>query len=95
MNSLVVLKDDVVHGLFVTKTAEPGGSDNEEFCDSSQADDVVLNTSKDQTNIIEQKFAALLLKLENIFHVPSASIDELLEELQYLLSAASLCGTIM
>ena len=62
--------------------------DNEEFCDSSQADDVDLNTSKDQTNIIEQKLAALWLKLENIFHVPSAAIDEVLEEL-----SASLCST--
>lgn len=35
----------------------------------------------------------MLLKLENSFHVPSAPIDELLEEFQYLLSTAPLCST--
>lgn len=92
LHSFVEFKDGVVHGLPVTKTAEPGSPDNEECCDNSQSD-VDLNTTKEQTDIIEQKLAALLLKLENIFHVPSAAIDELLEELQFLLSTASLCST--
>ena len=92
LHSFVDFKDGVVHGLSVTETAEPGGSDNEECCDNSQSD-VDLNTTKNQEDIIEQKLAALLLKLENIFHVPSVAIDELLEELQYLLSTASLCST--
>lgn len=91
-HSFVDFKDGVVHGLSVTETAEPGGSDNEECCDNSQSD-VDLNTTKDQTDIIEQKLAALLLKLENTFHMPSSAIDELLEERQYLLSTASLCST--
>ena len=63
MHSLVDFKDDVVRGIFVNETAEPGGSDNEEFCDSSQADEVDLNTSKDQTNIIEQKTRSIIIKI--------------------------------
>lgn len=92
LHSVVDFKDDVVRGNFVADTAEPGFSDNEEFCNTGQSD-VDLNPSEDQTDIIEQKLAAVLLKLENIFHVPSAAIDELLEELQYLLSTASLGST--
>ncbi|XP_028455078.1 uncharacterized protein LOC114569461 [Perca flavescens] len=87
LHSLVDFKDGVV-----TRTGEPDVSNSEEFCDESQSD-IDLDKSKDQPEIIEQKIAAVLLKLENIFHVPSAAIDELLEEFQYLLSTASLCST--
>lgn len=86
-------KHGVVQGTSVAETEEPGVLDSEEFCNESQSDDVDLDKSKDQPEIIEQKIAAVLLKLENIFYVPSAAIDELLEEFQYLLSTASLCST--
>ncbi|KAF3851433.1 hypothetical protein F7725_013205 [Dissostichus mawsoni] len=41
-------------------------------------------------NLIEEKIAGILLKLENIVHIPKAVIDEVLSELHYILSTASL-----
>lgn len=41
-------------------------------------------------HFIEEKIACILLKLENIVHVPKAAIDEVLSELHYILSTASL-----
>lgn len=37
-------------------------------------------------NLIEEKIACLLLKLENIVHIPKAVLDEILSELHYILS---------
>lgn len=45
--------------------------------------------STDLTNVIELKLASVLLKLENAFLVPSAAVNELLEELQYLIGNVS------
>lgn len=93
LHSLVDFKDDVVQETCVAETVEPGVSNSEEFCAENQLDDVALDASKDQQDIIQQKIASVLLKLENIFHVPSAAVDELLEELQFLLGTGSLCST--
>lgn len=41
-------------------------------------------------NLIIEKIACLLLKLENIVHTPKAVIDEILSELHYILSTVSL-----
>ncbi|KAL4006537.1 all-trans-retinol 3,4-desaturase [Sarotherodon galilaeus] len=41
----------------------------------------------------EERIACLLLKLENVIHVPTTVVDELLSELDYLLSTASLHAT--
>lgn len=41
-------------------------------------------------NLVEEKIACILLKLENIVHVPKAVIDEVLSELHYILSIESL-----
>lgn len=41
------------------------------------------------TNCIEEKIACLLLKLENIVHIPKAVIDEVLSELHNILSCES------
>ena len=38
--------------------------------------------------VIERKIAAILLKLEHIFHIPAKGVDELLEELHFLSSAS-------
>ena len=38
--------------------------------------------------VIEQKLAFVLLKLENCFHVSASAVDELLNELHYLVSSA-------
>lgn len=62
LHSLVDFKDGVVQGTCVGETGELGVSNNEDICDESQFDDVDLDTSKDQPEIIEQKIAAVLLK---------------------------------
>ncbi|XP_035848765.1 uncharacterized protein LOC118493311 [Sander lucioperca] len=41
-------------------------------------------------NCIDEKIGCILLKLENIVHIPKAVIDEVLSELHYILSTASL-----
>lgn len=48
-------------------------------------DSAVENLSQ----LIKKKFAVILLKLEHIFHIPAKGVDELLEELHFLLSSAS------
>ena len=48
------------------------------------------DVSENVENVIEEKFAAVLLKLENILHVPSSAVDELLQDLHFLMSSASL-----
>lgn len=49
--------------------------------------------STDLTNVIELKLASVLLKIENAFLVPSAAVNELLEELQYLIGTVSVPAT--
>lgn len=48
----------------------------------------ICTQGQDLSKIIERKFASILLKLENDFHVPSNAIDELLTDLRYLHSAS-------
>lgn len=48
-----------------------------------------IDNSEDLPEIVEKKLGSVLLKLENIFHVPSTAIDELVDELHYLLSTVS------
>nr|XP_020445017.1 uncharacterized protein LOC109953925 [Monopterus albus] len=50
--------------------------------------------SKTLPDIIEQNFAAALLKLEHFAHVPGTKIDEFLEELHYLLCSATFPLTV-
>lgn len=45
------------------------------------------------SDYFEERIACLLLKLENVIHVPTTVVDELLSELDYLLSTASLHAT--
>lgn len=45
--------------------------------------------STNLTKVIELKLASVLLKLEHSFLVPSAAVNELLKELQYLIGTAS------
>lgn len=58
--------------------------------DFSGADaDSDIDISEDLPKVVEKKLGSILLKLENIFHVPSTAIDEFLDELHYLLSIVS------
>lgn len=49
-----------------------------------------VDVMKNLPEVIEQNFAAALLKLEHFAHVPGTKIDEFLEELHYLLNSATL-----
>lgn len=44
---------------------------------------------EDLPKLIEQGVASILLRLENISHVPSVAVDEVLVEINYLPSSAS------
>lgn len=57
---------------------------------SSNNDDI----SKTLPDIIEQNFAAALLKLEHFAHVPGTKVDEFLQELHYLLCSAAFPLTV-
>lgn len=48
-----------------------------------------IDDSEDLPEILERILASVLLKLENISHVPSTAVDELLEELYYLQGTVS------
>ncbi len=49
-----------------------------------------FQTGKSGEKTIEEKLAAVLLKLENVLYVPSSAVDELLQDLHFLMSSASL-----
>lgn len=57
-----------------------------EDCDDANEIDAEISSLSDS---IELKFASVLLKLKNYFHVPCVAIDELLSELHHLISCAS------
>lgn len=88
---------DFVPGIVTTRTlSSPSLLDSFEDCQEDCVEDVVPVTSLDcegQYNAlqirVEQALAAALLKLEYLVHMPGIAIDELLQELDYLLSSAS------
>lgn len=49
--------------------------------------DAHASSIEDLPRVIEQNIASVLLKLEHVFFVPATAIDELLQELHYLLSS--------
>lgn len=61
---------------------------NESLDDAELEDDALIPEPEDVPKVIEQKLASVLLKLENCFHVPASAVDELLNELHYLVNSA-------
>lgn len=49
-----------------------------------------FQTEERDEKAVEERLAAVLLKLENVLHVPSSVVDELLQDLHFLMSSASL-----
>lgn len=64
----------------------------QENADVSDNEDIVTE-GQDLSKTIELKFASILLKLENYFHVPSNAINELITDLQYMISSASVSSS--
>ena len=71
----------MVHHVLLTHVDLDSDVDSDEGSDGNNVED--LSTS------IEQSIASVLLKLENILHVPATAIDKLLQELHYLLNSTS------
>lgn len=63
----------------------PAEEGNEDISGSVE----IVTEGQDLSKTIELQFTSILLKLENYFHVPSNAIDELVTDLQYLISSAS------
>ena len=58
--------------------------------DDSQSDaDSDIDYSEDLPEVVEKKLASVLLKLEKNVHVRSIAVDDLVEELNYLLSVSA------
>lgn len=63
-------------------------AESDELLDDTELEDgALIPKHEDLLKVIEQKLAFVLLKLENCFQVASA-VDELVNELQYLVSSA-------
>lgn len=82
----------------VTTTLQPQLVDSADDYPSEDIDvecDTLFNEGSDTDKVedlprvIEQKVAAVLLKLENIHHVSTTAIDELLDEIHFVLNSAS------
>ena len=60
--------------------------EGEDLYAEDNSEDLHVNRS---TQAIERTFAALLLKLENILHVSSKAVDELVTELEFIITSVS------
>lgn len=60
-----------------------------EVCAGTDADSDI-DPIEELPKLIERKVASVLLKLENLVHVPTTAIDEVLGELDYLIRSASI-----
>ena len=79
--------DGPVNSAAVVESFESGTTEQSD--DDLQSEELPDEESTNLTKVIELKLASVLLKLEHCFLVPSAAVNELLEELQYLIGTAS------
>lgn len=62
---------------------------NSEECVEQSDTSIRSNShSQDLHKVIEHRFAAALLKLEHLVHVPTSAVDKFLEELHHLICSA-------
>lgn len=85
------LKPGIVGGPVVSPAVVESfeRSTTEQLDEDLPSEELPDEESTDLTKVIELKLASVLLKLENAFLVPSAAVNELLEELQYLIGTVS------
>lgn len=79
--------DCVVDDPVVEESFE--GSTSQQLNENTPPEEPPEEELKDLAKVVELKLAAVLLKLENVFLVPSSAVNELLEELQYLLGTVT------
>ncbi|XP_054592203.1 uncharacterized protein [Nothobranchius furzeri] len=84
---------DFKQGVVVKSKTENDLEQNDQEL-AEQSDAVILSRGQCRTEnvheVIEQRFAAALLKLEHLVLVPSSAIDVFLEELHHLICSASI-----
>lgn len=81
-----------VDPLQVSDTSDKAGCSADVSYDEVETESVTESddgTVDNLPQLIEKKLAVILLKLEHIFYIPAKGVDELLEELHFLLSSAS------
>ena len=74
-------------------------ANSEECVDVEQSDTAIPSNThtEDLQKVIEHRFAAALLKLEHLVHVPTSAVDEFLGELDHLICSAPVplsCDTV-
>nr|XP_032833101.1 uncharacterized protein LOC116955880 [Petromyzon marinus] len=90
--SLTDFKEGIVKTQEVRGLSDDTFSNEEINTSTLEEDSSCIDTGEVPENLpklVELKFASLLLKPENHYHVPGTAVDELLEDLHYLLSDAS------
>ncbi len=88
-HSLSDFRAGIVKIAVQSASTDHGPTSSADIDESLSDADSDIDDSEDLPEIIEKRLASVLLKLENIFHVPSTAVDELVEELHYLLSTVS------
>lgn len=89
-HSLEDFKDEVTHKCAHTHP-EQESEDNSWLLEESEATvgDELLNEGEDLVEAIVKQLASLLLKLDCIYNVPNKCVDEIVEQLQFIVSSAS------
>lgn len=88
-------KPDIVTTTRISQESSNGAEENTLNPDNSEVEldsaspSHDVDISKILPGIIEQNFAAALLKLEHFAHVPGTKVDEFLEEMHCLLCSAA------
>lgn len=89
-HTLVDFQPEIVTTTRITSVNELEA--NSEECVEQSDTAIPSNThshTEDLHKVIEHRFAAALLKLEHLFHVPTSGVDEFLEELHHLIYSAA------
>ena len=88
-HSLSDFKAGEVKVTVQSASPDDGPTSSADIDDSLSDADSDIDNSEDLPEVVEKRLASVLLKLENIFHVPSTAVDALVEEIHYLLSTVS------
>ena len=97
-HTLVDFKPEVVITTGISSVDELEAN-SEECVDVEQSDTAIPSNThtEDLQKVIEHRFAAALLKLEHLVHVPTSAVDEFLGELDHLICSAPVplsCDTV-
>ena len=80
----IVTKWSTIEDVFNPFAMHNVGTEDDDEAVTQMDEDESNNECEDLMNKIEHKIASILLKIENILHVSSTAVDELVEELSYV-----------